>query len=51
MELSQEDRDYIDEVNAKINAAFIRYESTNAVSEFESLIKEAVGTINELLGE
>lgn len=51
MELSQEDRDYIEEVNAKINAAFIRYESTNAVSEFESLIKEAVGTIDELLGE
>ena len=51
MELSQEDRDYIEEVNAKINAAFIRYESTNAVSEVESFIKEAVGTINELIGE
>lgn len=51
MELTQDDRDYIDGVNAKINAAFIRYESTNAVSEFESLFKEAVGTINELLGE
>lgn len=50
-DLTQEDRDYIDDVNAKINAAFIRYESANAVSDFESLFKEAVGTLNELLGE
>lgn len=49
MDLTLEERSYIDAINAKINAAFIRHKGTNAASEIESLFKETIGTINELL--
>ena len=49
IDMSQEERQAIDAMNSKIDAAFVRHEFGNAASQFESLINEGKGLLEELL--
>ena len=48
-DMTQEERQSVDELNSKIDAVFIRHGFNNAASQFESLIHEGIGVIDELL--
>lgn|GEM_PF-3575919 len=48
-DLTPEQRQTIEQYNSKINAEFIKHETDSASEKFKSLLKETVGTLNELL--
>lgn len=47
-DMSQEERQAIDARNSKIDAVFVRHGIDNAATQFESLINEGIGVLNEL---
>lgn len=47
-DMSAEERKSIDECNSKIDAVFVRHGIDNAATQFESLINEGIGVLNEL---
>lgn len=48
-DMTQEERQTIDELNGKINAAIIKQGFSGAASQIESLFNEAATTLEELL--
>lgn len=48
-DMSSEERKSIDSCNSKIDAAFVRHNIDNAATQFESLINEGIGVLDELL--
>lgn len=47
-DMSQEERQVIDAQNSKIDAVFVRHGIDNAATQFESLINEGIGVLDEL---
>lgn len=47
-DMSAEERKSIDECNSKIDAVFVRHGIDTAATQFESLINEGIGVLNEL---
>lgn len=47
-DMSQAERQSIDSINSRIDAAFIRHGVDNAATQFESLINEGIGILDEL---
>ena len=47
-DMTQEERQTIDAQNSKIDAVFVKHGIDNAATQFESLINEGIGVLNEL---
>lgn len=48
-EFTPEQRQLVEQYNSKINAEFVRHEVDSTTEQVKSLLKETLGTLNELM--
>lgn len=48
-DLTPEQRQTVEQYNSKINAEFVRHEVGTTTEQVKSLLKETIGTLNELM--